>query len=156
MWELSESYMTNRLAFTLVLLMSLPLLISGQTGSPGVLQTHFSQQVMAPGVEGKLPVELVVKEGFKVAKRPAPRLVVKPANQFEVVVGEFSESVSSKDPDYFGGFNPLELRIAPAKTTQAGKYSLEAKLTYFYCSEQEKYCSRSVEALAIPVVVAKK
>jgi hypothetical protein len=64
--------------------------------------------------------------------------------------------VSSKDSDYFGGFNPLELRIAPAKATQAGKYSLEAKLTYFYCSEQDKYCSRSVETLAIPIEVSKK
>lgn len=156
MWELFESYTTNRLAFTLALIMSMPLSIGGQTGTPGILQTHYSQQVMVSGVEGKLHLDLVVKEGFKVAKRPAPKLVVKPADQFEVVVGGFSERVTSKDPDYFGGFNPLELKIAPAKTTQAGKYSLEAKLTYFYCSEQEKYCSRSVETLAIPVEVVKK
>ena len=94
------------------------------------------QQAMASGVEGKLQVELAVKEGFKVAKRPAPKLQINPNTQFEVVVGGFNESVASKDADYFGGFKPLELRIAPAKTTQAGKYSLEAKFTYFYCSEE--------------------
>jgi hypothetical protein len=135
-------------------MVSMPVLISGQTGTPGILQPRYSQVVVS-GVEGKLRMDLMVKEGFKVAKRPAPKLVVKPSTQFEVVVGGFSESVSSKDSDYFGGFNPLELRIAPAKTTQPGKYSLEAKLTYFYCSEQDKYCSRSVETLSIPIEVSK-
>jgi hypothetical protein len=99
---------------------------------------------------------LEVKEGFKVAKRPAPKLQLNPNTQFEVVVGSFDESVAAKDADYFGGFRPLELKITPAKTTEPGKYALDAKLTYFYCSEREKYCSRSVEALAIPVEVAKK
>ena len=156
MWKLPASTSKNRLALNWALIMSMPLSMSGQTGLSGILQTRYSQQTVVSGVEGKLRIELAVKEGFKVAKRPAPILLIKPATQFEVVVGGFSESVSSKDSDYFGGFKPLELRIAPAKTAQAGRYSLEAKLTYFYCSEQEKYCSRSVETLAIPVEVAKK
>lgn len=101
-------------------------------------------------------MELAVKEGFKVAKRPAPKLQVSPTALFDVAVGGFTESLAGKEADYFGGFKPLELKIVPAKTTQAGKYSLAGKLTYFYCSEQDKYCSRSVESLAIPVEVSKK
>jgi len=156
MFRLPASTPRNRLALSLALTVSIPLLIGGQTGSVGILQPRYSQQAIALGVEGKLQIELGVKEGFKVAKRPAPKLQINPTNQFDVVVGGFNESIPSKDADYFGGFKALELRIAPAKTTQAGKYSLEAKLTYFYCSERDKYCSRSVEALTIPVEVAKK
>jgi len=138
------------------LIVSLTLLVGGQTGPAGILRPHYPQQTLPSGVEGKLHVELAVKDGFKVAKRPAPKLQINPTTQFDVVVGGFNESIAGEDADYFGGFKPLELRIAPAKTTPAGKYSLDAKLTYFYCSERDKYCSRSVEALAIPVEVAKK
>ena len=138
------------------LIVSFTLLVDAQTGPAGILQPRYLQQTLRSGVEGKLHVELAVKDGFKVARRPAPKLQINPTSQFDVVVGAFNESIASKDADYFGGFKPLELRIAPAKTTPAGKYSLDAKLTYFYCSERDKYCSRSVEALAIPVEVAKK
>jgi len=138
------------------LIVSLTLFVAGQTGSSGILQPRYLQHELPSGVEGKLHVELAVKDGFKVAKRPAPKLQINPTTQFDVVVGAFNESIASKDADYFGGFKPLELRIVPAKTTPAGKYSLDAKLTYFYCSERDKYCSRSVESLAIPVEVAKK
>ena len=140
----------------LTLTIGLPWLVSGQTGPAGVLLPRYSQKTISSGVEGLLQVELAVKEGFKVAKRPAPKLQIKPANQFGVVVGGFNESVASKDADYFSGFKPLELKIAPAKTVPAGKYSLEGQLTYFYCSERDKYCSRSVESFAIPVEVTKK
>ena len=155
MLKLSTSNRRNRVV-CLALVMSTPLLLSGQTGPPGILRPRYSQQSVAPGAEGKLHLELVVKEGFKVAKRPAPKLQVNPNGQFDVVVGAFSESVAGKDADYFGSFKPLVLKIAPVKTTPVGKHSLEAKLTYFYCSEVDKYCSRSVEALTIPVEVAKK
>ena len=156
MFKQLSSYPINRLAVSLVLTLSTPLLIGGQTGPSGILQPRYSQQVIASGARGALLIELAVKEGFKVAKRPAPKLQLNPSTQFEVVVGGFNESAPAKDADYFGGFRPLELKIAPAKSTEAGKYALEGKLTYFYCSEKEKYCSRSVEALAIPVEVEKK
>jgi len=156
MFRLTAARTRNRLALSVTLTVSLPLLIGGQTGPARILQPRYSQQAVASGVEGKLQIELKVKEGFKVAKRPAPKLQINPTTQFDVVVGGFSESVASKDAEYFGVFRPLELRIVPAKTIQAGKHVLEAKLTYFYCSEQDKYCSRSVEALTIPVEVAKK
>src|SRR5258706_8689832 len=156
MFKLPASHLRHRLALSLALTVGGPLLIGGQTGPAGILQPRYSQQALSSGSEGKFRIELAVKERFKVAKRPAPRLQINSIPQFYNVLGGFNESVASKDADYFGGFKPLELRIVPAKTTQAGKYSLEAKLTYFYCSEIEKYCSRSVEALAIPVEVANK
>jgi hypothetical protein len=155
MFKLFNSHL-GRQVFRLGLLLSMPLLLSGQSGPVGILQPRYSQQTVASGVEGKLQIELLVKEGFKVAKRPAPKLQVNPHAQFDVAVGGFTESVASKDADYFGGFKPLQLMIVPAKTIPAGRHSLEAKLTYFYCSDIDKYCSRSVEALTIPVEVAKK
>jgi hypothetical protein len=155
MYTLFNSHLRSQV-FGLSLFISMPLLLCGQSGQARILQPRYSQQTVTSGAEGKLQIELLVKEGFKVAKRPAPKLQVNPHAQFDVAVGGFTESVASKDADYFGGFKPLQLMIVPAKTIPAGKHSLEAKLTYFYCSDIDKYCSRSVEALTIPVEVAKK
>src|SRR5262249_46864417 len=130
---------------------TLTLVLSGQTSPAKILEPRYSRQPIAAGVEGRLQIDLIVKEGFKVAKRPAPKLQVNSTTQFGVAVGGFSESVASSDAEYFGGFKPLELKILPAKMTEPGKYSLEGKLTYFYCSERDKYCSRSVETVTIPI-----
>src|SRR5688572_3407515 len=155
MFEMSTSCFRNRV-LCLGLFLSMPLVLSGQSGPAGILQPRYSKQTVTSGGEGKLHIDLLVKDGFKVAKRPAPKLQINPHAQFGVVVGGFSESVAGKDADYFGGFKPLQLVIAPVKTIPAGKHSLEGKLTYFYCSDIDKYCSRSVEALTIPVEVANK
>ena len=147
----------KQLVLTLALNLTLPLMATGQTSPATVVELRYSGQALSSGVQGRLKVDLAVKEGFKVAKRPAPKLAVESTPRFEVVaVGPFAESSAGKDVDYFGAFKPLELRIVPAKATEPGKYSLEGKLTYFYCSEREKYCSRSVEALTIPVEVTKR
>ena len=42
------------------LLMSMPLLLSGQSGPAGILQPRFSQQTVTSGAEGKLHIELLV------------------------------------------------------------------------------------------------
>jgi hypothetical protein len=135
---------------------TLTLVLNGQTNPAKILELRYSRQPIAAGVEGRLQIDLGVKEGYKVAKRPAPKLQVSPTTQFSIAVGGFSESVANRDAEYFGGFKPLELKILPAKMTEAGKYSLEGKLTYFYCSERDKYCSRSVETVTIPIEVDKK
>lgn len=140
-----------------LLAFSFPSLVESQSRAVRILEAKAGSRSLVAGAPGVVPVDLVVKLGFKVAKRPVPKLQLNAVPSFEVGVGGFVESIPAKDPDYFGAFKPLELRIVPTRTTKPGKYSLEGKLTYFYCSEQDKYCSRSVEPVLIPVeVVASK
>ena len=137
-----------------LLILVFPLAILGQRASTTVLEHRWNSQPLAAGTGGKLQMELSVKDGFKVAKQPAPKLQVSPNSSFEVsIIRGFVENAQGKDPGYFGRFRPVELKVVPEKTIKNGKYSLEAKLTYFYCSEIEKYCSRSVENLTIPLEV---
>jgi len=96
MFKLPSSYSRNRLAFSLALTLSTPLLIGGQTGPSGILQPRYSQQAIASGARGALLIELEVKEGFKVAKRPAPKLQLNPNTRFAVVVGGFSRALLPK------------------------------------------------------------
>jgi hypothetical protein len=145
-----------RLVTLVVLLVGAPRLLA-QTGASNVLETRSSTARVAVGIEEKVQVTVSVKEGFKVAKRPAPKLQISQNSLFTVtVISAFTESVPGKDADYFGGLNPLELKLVPERTTKPGKYSVEGKVTYFYCAERDKHCSRSVENLKFPVEVIEK
>ena len=95
-----------------------------------------------------------VKKGYKLAKRPGPKIEMTSVPGLEIVsISPFTERTPSEEPDYFGRLNPIGIKIAAAETTKAGNYSFEGKVTYFFCSEREMYCSRSVEPLRIPVEV---
>ncbi len=63
------------------------------------------------------------------------------------------EEGTGKDPEYFEAVRPLSLQLISSRSAQRGQYLLEGKFTYFYCSEKDKYCSRSVESLRIPIEV---
>jgi hypothetical protein len=132
--------------------------LDGQPRSPQVLLLQYDLKPLAAGVDGLLNINLVIKEGFKVPKRPAPKIKISPSSEFEITGAlMFLEEGKNKDPEYFNGFKPLTLHIKPASTTKPGKYSLGGELIYFYCSEKDKYCSRSAENLQIPLeVVANK
>ncbi|MBM3802080.1 MAG: hypothetical protein FJW26_07160 [Acidimicrobiia bacterium] len=150
------SIRTIWVALSLALVSGLQSVAAGQTAPERVLQARYSGNVIPAASAGELQIGWAVKEGFKIAKNPAPRLQIKPLSQFDVAVGSFVEGSAGEDADYFGSLKPLLLKIVPVKALQRGKYRLEAKLTYFYCSELEKYCSRSIETLAIPIEVANK
>jgi uncharacterized protein (DUF58 family) len=156
--QLFASAMSRRpLQFVWAPLLALvvPLTVSAQLAPANVLEHRLSSSPVAAGKEGRVRMDLSVKEGFKVAKRPAPKLQLNSTPSFGLTLSTgFVESAPGKDPDYFGGFGPVELKVIPAKATKAGRYELEAKLTYFYCAEQEKYCSRSIENLTIPIEVS--
>jgi hypothetical protein len=132
--------------------------VYGQARSPQVLQLQYESKPLAAGVDGLLNINLVKKDGFKVPKRPAPRIKLSPSSQFEIKGDlNFLEEGKGEDPEYFNGFKPLTVHIKPASTTKPGKYSLGAEFVYFYCSEKDKYCSRTTETLQIPLeVVAQK
>lgn len=132
--------------------------VYGQTRSPQVLQLQYELKPLVAGVDGVLNINMAIREGFKVPKRPQPRIKISPSSEFEIK-GDliFLEEGKGKDPEYFNGFKPLTLHIKPSSATKPGKYSLGGEILYFYCSEKDKYCSRNTENLQIPLeVIAKK
>ena len=151
---MAELQVKKRLYVLLILMLCLPRGGESQGPAAGVLQFQFSSRRMVAGDESSVRVGFTIKEGFKVSKRPSPKFQLNPSPEFEVKIpAGFSDIKESGDTEYFSGLKPLELRVIPAKATKAGKYAIEVKLTYFYCSEKDKYCSRSVENLKIPIEV---
>ncbi len=156
-FKMAESQGKPRLFLLLILVLLLPRGIQSQAPTAGVLLAQFSSSRMVAGDESLVRIGFTIKDGFKISKRPSPKFQPNPNPEFEIKIPViFSDIKESGDPEYFSGLKPLELHLVPAKATKPGRYSIEAKLTYFYCSEKDKYCSRSMENLKIPIEVIRE
>jgi len=132
--------------------------VSAQTGPAHILQLQTHSKPWAAGASGLVNMNLVIKDGFKIPKRPLPKIQIDSAPNFEIK-GElnFIEEGRGNDPEYFNSFKPLALQVRAADSAKPGRYSLGGKFVYFYCSDKEKYCSRAVENVEIPIeILAKK
>jgi hypothetical protein len=134
------------------------LLVLGSVSSPAtassVIRLQFNSNPIGAGDTGTLTVHFRVAEGFKVPKRPTSRFQLNSSAEVEIK-GDFTlmEEGKGKDSEYFNALKPLSIQLSPSRTARRGQHLLEGKFTYFYCSEKEKFCSRSVETLQIPVEV---
>ena len=139
------------------LAMAVGLSAMGQSSPELVLQHRVIANRLKAGEAGKVSLELTIKEGFKLAKRPAPKLQVISGPNFQVNTPvDFAEARTGKDREYYGDLKPLDISILTGKDVRAGHYTLGGKLIYFYCSEKGRYCSRSEENIQLPIIVAEK
>ena len=147
--------MKRVLAFLVVLEFIVCLVSYSQSGPTGILQLQTSSKPWPSNTSGTVNISVIIKEGFKIPKRPLPKLQIDPTPEFEVK-GEtnFIEEGQGKDPEYFNAFKPMSLQVKTTQTKEPGRYSLDGKFVYFYCADREKYCSRSVETVQIPIEIA--
>jgi len=137
--------------------MSVSLSAMAQSNQELVLQHRVIANCLKAGEAGKVSLVLSVKDGFKLAKRPAPKLQLNSGPNFQVSAPiDFAEAKSGKDREYYGDLNPLDISILAGKDVRAGQYTLAGKLIYFYCSEKGRYCSRSEENIQLPIIVMEK
>ena len=127
--------------------------LSQAKASPAIQLQFVSRGVIA-GESGDLLIRFKISSGFKIPKRPSPKLQLNSSTDLEVR-GDMSlfEEGTGKDPEYFDAFRPLSLQLVSSRNARRGQYLLQGRFTYFYCSEKDKYCSRSVENLRIPIDV---
>ncbi len=153
-----DSVVRTPLVCIACLTIGLSLVVHGQVGATEVLQVQSNSKPVPAGVRGSVEMHFVIKQGFKIPKKPAPKMHIIPRPEFEVKGDlSFAEEGPAKDTEYFSKIKSLNLHFTPASGTGPGKYRLDGKLVYFYCSEEDKYCSRAVESIQIPIeVVAKK
>jgi len=145
------------LILTALQVFALDLLLIGQSDPGTVLQHRVMSNQLTPGELATVTLELGVKEGFKIAKKPPPMLQLASNPNFEVKSPVlFQEARAGKDPEYYGELKPLEISVLTRMDTPPKQYELDGKLAYIYCSEKDKYCGRSATNIKIPVIVVKK
>ena len=134
------------------------LLLAAQLSGPGsslpqVLQPDFKTDgPMMAGKAAEVTVSYTLLKGYAINHTPPISLKLTAVSGLALAKLDFA--TPSEDPkskyEYYVDLPSIKVPITAAK---AGKYVIPGKLTYFFCSKTDGFCSRQVLDVKIPVVV---
>lgn len=141
----------SKLALEVLLLVAQ---LSGLGSSlPQVLKPDFKADIpMKAGKPGELTVSFDLLKGYAINHTPPISLKLTAVTGVALAKLEFatpSEDPKSKD-EYYVDLPSIKVPVTAAK---AGKYEIPGKLTYYFCSKTDGFCSRQVLDVKIPVTV---
>jgi hypothetical protein len=137
------------------------LLFATQLSGPGstlpqILQPEFKAAgptgAMKAGQPGEVTVSFNLLKGYAINHKPPISLKLTKVSGLMLAKTDFAtptEDPKSKD-EYYVDLPSIKVPVTAAK---AGKYDIPGKLTYFFCSKTDGFCSRQVLDVKIPVVV---
>src|SRR5713101_4842513 len=129
------------LKFGLAVILTLSQL-SGSGVLPRVLTPHFKTAgPIHAGRKAELIVSFTALKDYSIDRLLPITLTLSPAPGVSLPKMEFkasSEDPKSKD-GYYVDLPELKISLTVAKT---GKYDIPGKLTFFFCSEKDGFCSR--------------
>ncbi len=115
------------------------------------------------GKETRLLFQMQPQEGLHLNVEPAITLELIDAKNFALVAKKFTPDSTSKTLTTKDGYKifdprhaqPVSFAVKVEKGAKPGRYPLRAKLTYYYCSDAEGWCSFAHEEFVINLVVLK-
>jgi hypothetical protein len=125
-----------------------------------IIATAAKDTVRA-GKETKLLFHIQPQEGFHVNIEPPISLQLMEGKKFALLTKKFVpdstvKTVTTKDGyKIFDPGQPVAFAVKVEKNTKPGRYPLKTKLTYYYCSDAEGWCSFTSEEFVINLVVVK-
>jgi hypothetical protein len=137
------------------------LLFATQLSGPGstlpqILHPEFKAAgpagPMKAGQPGEVTVSFNLLKGYAINHKPPISLKLTKISGVTLVKTDFAtptEDPKSKD-EYYVDLPSIKVPVTAAK---AGKYDIPGKLTYFFCSKSDGFCSRQVLDVKIPVIV---
>lgn len=134
------------------------LLFAAQLSGPGAVLPQIlfpvfkSAGPMKAGQTGEVTVSFNLLKGYAINHTPPISLKLTAPRDVTLAKTDFStpsEDPTSKD-EYYVDLPSIKVPVVAAK---AGKYDIPGKLTYFFCSKTDGFCSRQVLDVKIPVVV---
>ena len=122
-------------------------------GLPQILQTDFKPvSPLKAGKPGEVAVTFTSLKGYAV-DRTLP-LTLKFTPVAGVTVPKTELKASPDDPkakdQYYVDLPVIKVSVTASKP---GKYEIAGKLTYFFCSKTDGFCSRQMLDVKMPVVV---
>jgi hypothetical protein len=137
----------------LVALFLLAQLTAPGGGLPQILQTDFKP--VAPikaGVRGEVAATFIALPGYAVDRTLPFILNLTPPAGIKLAQNELK--ASGNDPkakdQYFVDLPVIKVAVTAAKP---GKYEIPGKLSYFFCSKKDGFCSTQKLDVKMPVVV---
>ena len=134
------------------------LLIATQLSGPGatlpqIIHPEFKAAgPMKAGQTGEVTVSFNLIKGYAINHTPPISLKLTRVSGVTLAKTDFatpSEDPKSKD-EYYVDVPTIKVPVIAAKP---GKYDIPGKLTYFFCSKTDGFCSRQVLDVKIPFVV---
>jgi hypothetical protein len=126
--------------------------LSGPAASlPQIIKPAYkSTAPVKPGKAGEITVSFGLLNGYAI--NHTPPMTLKLTKVPGVTLPKTDFSTPTKDPkskdEYYVDLPTIKLPVTAAK---AGTYEIPGKLTYFFCSKADGFCSRQVLDVKIPV-----
>jgi len=123
------------------------------------ISVKFEKDSLNAGAQGRLLFSLKPKTGFHVNVEPPISLDLAGNKNFALLTKKFTpdstiKQLTSKDGyKIFNPSSPVVFDFKIAKSTKPGKHTLQAKLTYYYCSDAEGWCSVATESFPVTITV---
>ena len=127
--------------------------LSGPGGSlPQILQIDFKPvSDIKAGKAGEVAVSFTALKGYSVDRTLPLTLKLSPVSG--VTLPKTELKASPDDPkakdQYYVDLPVIKVAVTAAKP---GKYEIPGKLTYFFCSKSDGFCSRQILDVKMPVV----
>ena len=121
-------------------------------GLPQILHPDFKTSVPSKaGKKGEVTVSFNLLKGYVINRTPPISLKLTAVPGLTLAKSEFTTPATdpkSKD-EYYADLPTIKVPVTAAK---AGRYEVPGKLTYFFCSKADGFCSRQVLDVKIPVI----
>jgi hypothetical protein len=135
---------------TALAILLLAQLVAPKSTLPQIMSAKFSSAPIKAGKKADVAVSFVVDSRYKINRDPRISIAVTPVAG--VTVDKKPIEASSVDPkakdEYFVDLPTIKVPVTAAK---AGKFELPAKLTYFFCSKADGFCSKQSVDVKIPI-----
>jgi hypothetical protein len=137
-----------RAALTLALVVQL---VAPNVRLPQVMTANFSTAApIKAGQKGNVTVSFSVLKDYKINRDPTITLAMTPVSGVKLASTTIEASpVDKKSTDeYYVDLPTLRIGLTVAKP---GRYELPGKLTYFFCSKTDGFCSKQTVDVKIPL-----
>jgi hypothetical protein len=123
------------------------------------ISVKVEKDSLKAGAQGRLLFSLKPKTGFHVNVEPPILLDLADNKNFTVLTKKFApdrtvKQLTTKDGyKIFNASSPVAFDFKIAKSAKPGKHVLQAKLTYYYCSDAEGWCSFTTETFPVTITI---
>jgi hypothetical protein len=138
---------------TALVLLLMAQLVAPEPKIPQVMSAKFvTAAPIKAGKKGNVTVSFNLMKGYKINREPTITLDLTPVTGVTLESKSIdASSIDKKSKDeYYVDLPTLSVGLTAAK---AGKYELPGKLTYFFCSISDGFCSKQVIEVKIPLQV---
>ena len=140
------------LKFAVGIVLSLAQLSGLGSGLPQILTPHFKPtRPVRAGKRTEITVTFSALSDYRIDRLLPISLKLTPAAGVTLPKTEIKASGDdAKSND--GYYVDLPILKIPLTVARAAKYEIPAKLTYFFCSEKDGFCSRQILDVKVPII----